>query len=149
VTATNRIRILCPGCGQDRRGELEDILRAAGHLRRQTKPDVEIMWELLRSILPSWNCHACGEASMTAESDDWEDEGDGWLETKRCQRCREEIPPERLELFPEEVYCAACRTTTNDEDITYCGKCGSPTELRARNSGDNIRYIVYCPTCSR
>ena len=150
MTSTNRIRIQCPGCGESRRGELEDILRAAGHLRRQKEPDEEMMWELLRGILPSWNCRSCGEASLTAESDAWEDEGDGWLEAKRCQKCREVIPAERLELFPEEVYCATCRSKNdNSQDVTYCGQCGSPTELRARNAGGATRYVEYCPSCSR
>lgn len=150
MTSTNRVRIQCPACGQSRRGDLEDILRAAGHLRRQKEPDADMMWELLKGMLPSWNCHKCGEASLKAAPEEWEDEGDGWLEVKRCQRCKEPIPSERLELFPDEVYCAACRTArdSSPQDVTYCGRCGSPTELRARNAGGTTRYVEYCPSCS-
>ena len=142
----------CTGCGQVRGEELEGLLRSAGHLRRQANPDVDVMWELLTAIKPSLSCDACGAAEVKVEHDVWEDEGEGWLEAKFCQRCRNAIPPERVELFPDEVLCAACRNADDkgeQDSFSFCSRCGSHTELRPRTTSGVTRFVVFCPTCGR
>lgn len=146
----NPICIRCQACGEQRRGDLETILRDAGYLRRDAKPDSELMWGLLEGILPGWQCRKCGAQALRAEPDEWEDEGHGWLEAVKCQRCREPIPRERLEIFPDEVCCAACRERTNSagDEPSYCSFCGSVTQWRAASRGGLTRYVEYCPNCA-
>ncbi|HIF33694.1 MAG: hypothetical protein ABGX07_20185 [Pirellulaceae bacterium] len=151
MSTTIRIRITCTSCDRARGEDLEGLLRAAGHLRRQAKPDVDLMWELLTSVTPTLACDECG-ATVTVEQDVWEDEGEGWLEAKRCQRCREIIPVERVELFPDEVLCAVCRGAVDagdQDDVSYCSRCGSPTELRPRMTSGITRYVEFCTACGR
>jgi hypothetical protein len=147
---TTKVRIECSTCQATRGGELADVLRAAGHLRRKTDPEPEIMWEIINSAISSWVCTSCDAKTLVAKPDNWEDEGDGWLEARCCRGCRQVIPPERLEIFPDEMYCAPCRTkqenNPNGPD-SYCPHCGSITEIRIRNRGGMTRYVEYCPAC--
>ena len=79
---------------------------------------------------------------------------DDWQQAVICQICREPIPPERLEVFPNSIRCAKCQDLADRgaEPVPpeYCPKCGALLEMRVSRGGGITRYKQFCtgnPPC--
>jgi DNA-directed RNA polymerase subunit M/transcription elongation factor TFIIS len=129
-------------------------LQAAGMMRRAKEPDTAITEELFIQSAGRFSCPECGRAGLIAEEakDDWSEEAGGT--SRRCARCRQPIPPERLEIFPAATLCAGCQQTSEKDDDAgaqtpeYCPRCGSVMALRGAKGGV-ARYVMVCPECGK
>jgi hypothetical protein len=136
-------------CASDR---VADWLRAAGRLRSDQLPELEIMHEVLRGISGSLNCPQCGHTGL--DVCDADDEDSDWPAAATCEVCSRPIPAERLAAVPDTMVCAGCqqsieRGETVDE-VEYCPRCGSVMELRPSRGPGITRYVLVCtgsPTC--
>jgi predicted RNA-binding Zn-ribbon protein involved in translation (DUF1610 family) len=128
-------------------------LQAAGMMRRAKEPDEAVIEELFVQTASRFPCPECGRVGLVAEEadDNWNDEA--WSMSRKCARCRQPIPPERLEIFPDATLCAACQqsaeaaTTDDAETPEYCPRCGSIMMLRSSTSRGVARYVMRCPRC--
>jgi hypothetical protein len=131
--------------------EIEKRLRLAGHLRRVEKPNAEHVRELLAGVAPQLVCPECGAAGLRMTPYQEEDD---WATARRCEICRQPIPPERLEALPEAKRCLQCQqaeeTGKAKTEVEYCDRCGSLLELRVSRRGGLTRYQMFCtgqPPC--
>ncbi len=101
--------------------DIEKRLRTAGHLRRVEKPTAELVHELLHGVAPQLVCPECGAAGLRLAP--YQDEDD-WATARRCEICRQPIPPERLEALPEAKRCLKCQqaedTGQAKVEVEYC-----------------------------
>ncbi|MDZ4657476.1 MAG: TraR/DksA C4-type zinc finger protein [Bythopirellula sp.] len=149
-------------CGED---EIARRLRTLGLLRRSPHPPAELVSELLRVNAHRLTCDTChnpGLAIVGADGGDphspailagSEDVGD-WQQAVLCQICREPIPPERVEIFPDAKRCAKCQDLADRgaEPVApeFCPKCGALLEMRVSRGGGITRYKQFCtgqPPC--
>lgn len=147
-------------CGEE---ELARRLRSLGLLRRSPHPPPELVSELLRVNVHRLACDACHhvDVSIAAHSDGGprrgslsdEDDGD-WQQAVICQICRQPIPPERLEVFPDATRCAKCQAVADrgaePAPPEFCPKCGALLEMRVSRGGGITRYKQFCtgnPPC--
>ncbi len=148
-------RIFCESCGAGQVcGPLEaaDLLRSRGMLRRESEPDDAMVAHLLENSLPQLRCPSCDGQGLVEDKtfqphqDGWDD----WGEVKKaCEICKQDIPPERLEIFPDETRCAACKDAPEPTDeADYCTRCGSILTIRSASQG-LTKYKSYCPSCRR
>ncbi|MAT69031.1 MAG: hypothetical protein CMJ58_05850 [Planctomycetaceae bacterium] len=146
----------CHGCGWwTVAGEAELVrrLRKLGHFRRATDPPTEMVVELLNSYGPKLACDRCGATGLAITADDSGDRGE-WEQAVVCELCREPIPAERLEVFPDARRCVACQDAADRGksfvEPEYCPKCGAIVELRVSRGGGTTRYKMFCtgnPPC--
>ena len=151
MNLSNRLRrIVCSECESSRVFGPEEMLthlRGAGMLRRDAKPLFEIVIELFTGHLANMNCEACGSASL--QFGEWKDDFDDWGDARLCEVCKQEIPPERLEIFPDEVRCAACKDKPMADEAEFCSFCGGLLVTR-KSSGTGItRYRSVCSDCGK
>lgn len=109
--------------------------------------------ELLSIHLTKLSCDACGKSGLLLGSEDELDEND-WHTAKVCEVCRQPIPAERLEVFPQATRCVNCQTAEDrgetKPDFDYCPQCGAVLELRVSRGGGVTRYKQFCtgnPSC--
>ncbi|MFT7641316.1 MAG: hypothetical protein ACI9G1_003063 [Pirellulaceae bacterium] len=131
--------------------ELVKSLRQFGMLRRHKDPDVALLKELFSSAADRFSCPACENngAKMEQVEDDWDD---AWDAGRKCKKCSEMIPAERIEIFPDSEYCAKCQQAANNGDdieAEYCPKCGMIMQMRQSGRGGVSHYVMYCPDCRR
>ena len=143
-------------CGED---ELARRLRILGLLRRSPHPPVELVSELLRVNVHRLQCDAChGTGLAIVGADDGGPSGSrddsDWQQAVICQICREPIPPERVEIFPDAKRCAKCQDLADrgaePTAPEYCPKCGALLEMRVSRGGGITRYKQFCtgqPPC--
>ena len=131
--------------------EIEKHLRSAGHLRRAERPAIELVRELLAGVAPQLLCPECGTAGLRMVP--YQDEDD-WATARRCEICRQPIPPERLEALPAAMRCLSCQQAEEQgratSDVEYCPRCGAILELRVSRRGGLTRYKLFCtgqPPC--
>jgi predicted RNA-binding Zn-ribbon protein involved in translation (DUF1610 family) len=125
-------------------------LQSAGMMKRAKEPDEAMIEELFVQTVDRFACPQCAHGGLIAEEaeDDWSDAA--WGMARTCARCRQPIPPERLEVFPDATLCAKCQQSSDGADPEtpeYCPRCGSIMTLRASTSGRVQRYTMYCPNC--
>jgi ssDNA-binding Zn-finger/Zn-ribbon topoisomerase 1 len=148
-------------CGEE---ELARRLRTLGLLRRSPHPPEELVGELLRVNVHRLACDACHQVGLIiGEAGDgrrpgsapFADEDDGdWQQAVICQICRQPIPPERLEVFPDATRCAKCQSIADrgaePAPPEFCPKCGALLEMRVSRGGGITRYKQFCtgnPPC--
>ncbi len=144
--------ITCTSC-DDRRivgsEEMAKRLRASGKLRRDAKPDSQLVLELFLQELASESCTQCGCRSFTVS--DYEMDENDWGDPILCEVCKKEVPPERLEIFPNEKRCAACKgkPAVDEEQPEFCDSCGGLMVLRQRGGAGITAYAMVCSDCGR
>jgi predicted RNA-binding Zn-ribbon protein involved in translation (DUF1610 family) len=143
-------RIRCSECGWQRvwgPEEMQQQLRAHGQLKRATNPEPELVRELLARLLPQIGCPDCGatELGWSTQLEDFED----WGDAKACEVCKQIIPAERLEVFPQATRCAACqdKPAPATEDADFCPRCGGLLAVRQQRGSGISRYVVSCADC--
>ncbi len=150
-------QLRCPDCGHTQPSDLTGMLQrlhAQGQLRRDKDPSPDLVLELFRLALPQINCGSCGSVGQVLEERD-EFDSEDWPEVRCCQACKQPIPAERLELYPNSHRCAACQQLeeqggdSNNDEPEFCPHCGSLLSLRTRRSGGITRYVMYCAGCRR
>jgi len=148
--------LTCSQCGwQTTCGEVEIArrLRVLGLLKRAANPSAELVRELLLANVRRLACDQCSSAGLVfSESNAAEDWGD-WQQAVVCEVCREPIPPERVEVFPEASRCMGCQDVADrgeePEEPEFCEKCGSLVELRVSRGGGITRYKRFCTASCR
>ncbi len=159
------VRATCVHCGVSetwRPAETAEALQRHGMLKRSAADDVGLLWELLAATAPRLRCTHCeqeglqvvrlahrpvaGDAGQSNHDDDFS----AWPEARACRGCRQPIPAERLELFPHEVLCAACKDAAaaspelSEDD--FCPRCGDRLQVRL-SQGRTANYQLTCPSC--
>lgn len=152
MTDASWYELKCKACGNRetiRFSELVEAVRRLGHLRKSADPSPELVLELLGDGLLPIECFSCGASqSQLADGDETE-----WEAERRCQACSKQIDPERLEIFPDSVYCTDCQTKSDQgklpTDLGYCDRCGGPLESQAAGGSGIARYVLTCRSCGR
>jgi len=132
-------------CGEE---EIARRLRALGLLRRTAHPPEDLVRELLATNAQRLVCDQCNTAGLAfSEPEQSDDEGD-WQQAVVCEVCRQPIPPERVEIFPDACRCVGCQDVADrgaePEELEFCEKCGSLVELRVSRGGGITRYKRFC-----
>ena len=149
------VELRCPGCRWSEvcgPGEVARWLRQAKKLRAESKPDAEILHELLRATVGQLACPKCGTRGLAVGPAP--EDLTAWPGDVVCKACGKTISRERLEAVPGATLCADCQraeeTGRPNVEIEYCPKCGAPMELRPKRSGGLTRYVMACtadPPC--
>lgn len=136
--------------------QLAARLRTVGMLRREADPSPDMIDALVLDASRKMECDKCGHVGLAVTIADDLDEDEwgsgGWGEARQCQRCSKIIPAERLEVFPDSKFCAACQGLSeaggaDDDEPEYCPRCGSLLVMR-RTTGTGIsRYQMVCTGC--
>jgi predicted RNA-binding Zn-ribbon protein involved in translation (DUF1610 family) len=147
------IRWFCPYCLWQEDGtvaELDSQLRRLGMIKREEQAELSLLQELARIKKGEIHCPSCRKPGFTAEAID--PHADGWGEGKPCANCGREIPPERLELYPDQELCASCQGKIDAggqlSGDDYCPHCGTPMIVKQTSQGVS-RYQQICPSCRR
>ncbi|QEG41780.1 TraR/DksA C4-type zinc finger protein [Roseimaritima ulvae] len=142
----------CAACSRQRLvGYSEQLvmLRSLGKLKRAKNPELDLVRELFAAALPALPCDRCGATSLSLHAAAAVDEEDPevWGEARRCELCQKPIPPERLEIFPDVVRCAACQDKPAAEtEDDFCPRCGERLQVAVRSRG-LTQYRLRCPRC--
>jgi RNA polymerase-binding transcription factor DksA len=150
------LAIRCRACGHTERFTIDQLanrLRELGCLRRQAEPSPELALELAQSALADarfGKCAQCGAGALgTTTEQDEADDAALWGDARHCERCKQVIPPERLEIFPGTRLCPACQRKDEagaSDEREFCPRCGDVLQLRAvRKPG--AAYQMVCPSC--
>lgn len=153
------LTLRCQNCGERvslSRTDLQAKLRDLGFLRREAEPSDELLLEISQSLVLTGrigSCPACGQSKLAESSDAESDFADEWLgDVRSCKQCGMAIPPERVEIFPETRFCAACQKKVDSgaasQEREYCPHCGDVMQLRAMIS-PGATYRMYCPSCRK
>ena len=143
-------RLRCPSCDSQKvigPPEMLAQLRALGMLRRDAKPDPSVILELYSNHVQQIRCPECRKNGVLLEL--FSDEDD-WDDAVYCEVCKEPIPRERLELFPNETVCAPCKSKpipANEDD--FCSYCGGILKASASRGAGISRYRLVCTDCGR
>lgn len=168
---TRIITTQCPHCHHTRPWTTADRLiwlQRSGFLRKHKDPADEIVAEMFRLKLSELPCPACQQPGgrivtqvQAVEDDDeqWDTLGssdESSTEVRYCTDCREQIDPDRVELFPETTRCVACqrkfengeggRNHGSVEAEDLCPRCGDFLQTQ-RNRSSRIAYRVQCGNC--
>ena len=143
----------CNKCATEHRltdAQMLERLQMRGMLRRETKPDAELLRELMSTIIKDAPCADCGGLGATLH-DDWCDD---WSDDVQCKGCKTTIPPERLEVFPDTTYCPACQSSREaggspGEEEEYCPRCGGIMSLARRGGAGLAGYQMACGDCGK
>ena len=141
----------CPSCSRAEVTPREDAilrLQSIGRLKRGAKVETDLLLEMARISAGELNCDACGAAGVELKEGvpDRDDFG------RRCEACRQQIDPERLEIFPDSTLCTNCQQG-DDRGIDsavpeYCSNCGTPL-VPVKSTAGVTRYRMSCPQCRR
>ncbi len=149
----NYHELQCHQCGYAEQCSPDEILtrlHGIGMLRREKEPADELVWELFRTAARSFACPQCGVTGLGVVA--VEDFDSGLLATRRCERCSQVIPAERVELFPDSRLCISCQQKQEagdtGADVEYCERCGGVMEIRSTQAGIR-RYRMVCSECGR
>ena len=135
----------CNSCGWQTTCGLDEVarrLRTLGLLKRAASPPDDLVCELLTANASRLVCDQCQKVGLVvgepADADlDLYDNDDGdWQQAVVCEVCRQPIPPERVEIFPDARRCVACQDVADrgeePEELEFCERCGSLVELRGQ-----------------
>ena len=143
----------CTDCATEKRltdQEMLARLQSHGMLKRESKPEVDLMRELLESVASSIPCNECGSLGMGVH-DDWVDE---WSDEVKCEGCQKKIDPERLEVFPDTKFCPDCQASQESggrpgEEAEYCLRCGGIMKMSRRGGSGLAGYQMVCSDCGK
>lgn len=143
-------RLTCPKCDWSRvfgPAEMKLELQQRGMQKRDPNPDYELILELFLHHLHSIPCPDCRTRGLLAGVPETDEDAD-WGDARHCEICREVIPPERLEIFPDSTRCAACKdkpsAPTADD---FCPRCGNFLQVGQATGGGVSRYVMRCSAC--
>lgn len=153
------LTLRCRNCGEMvsfLRAELQAKLRDLGFLRREAEPSDELLLEISQSLIATGrlgSCPTCGKSTLGEATEAEVAESDEWFgDVRSCKQCGGVIPPERMEVFPDTQFCAACQKKVDSagggKDDEYCPYCGDVMQLRAVSS-PGATYRMYCPSCRK
>jgi RNA polymerase-binding transcription factor DksA len=149
-----RIELLCPHCGTREQLDEQTLLtrlQSEGMLRREKEPSWDLAVQLLRSRVDEFSCRDCYANGLRIEDRD-HSRADDWDDVRRCERCSEPIPSERLEVFPDSKLCSACQRKSEQGDsgeaAEFCSHCGAILTLQQSRRG-LVHYVMRCPECGR
>lgn len=153
------LTLRCRNCGERvsfSRTELQNKLRDLGFLRREAEPSDDLLLEISQTLLASGrlgSCPVCGQAKLGETTDAEPAENDEWFgDVRSCKQCGVTIPPERIEIFPDIQFCAACQNKVDSgasgKEDEYCPYCGDVMQMRAVSS-PGATYRMYCPSCRK
>lgn len=124
-------------------------LTTLGMFRREEQHDPNLVVELFRRSVGKMSCGDCGRIGLKVDIPR-EDEED-WDQRRVCKVCRQPIPLERLEVFPDTDTCVRCREKldSGDDQSTpdYCPKCGEIMSMSTSGGAGMTRYRMRCPRC--
>lgn len=151
------VTLSCDSCGwQTTCGEVEVArrLRKLGLLRRATHPPEEMVRELLDANTAQLACDQCQSVGLVVGDPSEDEESGDWQQAVVCEVCRQPIPPERVEVFPDARRCVGCQDVADrgeePDEPEFCEKCGALVELRVSRGGGITRYKRFCtgsPPC--
>lgn len=135
--------------------DIASRLWLVGMLRRDGDPDEAIMAALLPEAAARMTCPGCKRIGLAVGDADEADDEEDWQTAVLCDRCRQPIDSERLEVFPNTRRCVACQSKAEagepePDEPEYCPRCGSLVELRVSRGGGLTRYKRFCtgsPSC--
>jgi len=161
----------CPHCRQCRTWTKADRLmwlQRSGFLRKQKDPGDDVVTEMFRlklQQLPCLNCQTPGvrEVSQSLQVENDDEQWDTGSSTSSvagggrfCAECREQIDPDRVELFPEATRCVACQSKFESGQVSgsdagfdagdLCPRCGDFLQT-LRNRSSRVAYRVQCRNC--
>ena len=149
-------QLKCPDCGWQTIGneaELARRLRTLGLLKRAPSPPADLVCELLLTHASQLTCDACKSVGLRITDSQADEQGD-WQQAVVCEVCRQPIPPERVEIFPDARRCVTCQDVADrgaePEEPEFCEKCGALVELRVSRGSGITRYKRFCtgsPSC--
>lgn len=132
--------------------EIAERLRRAGKVRAGRSADLGVLYELFRAEAPRFICANCGSVGMQVR--EASDPEANWPGPVPCAACGKPIDPERLEVFPNARFCAACQRAAEEgrpnQERDFCPRCGAPLEIRVVERGRKTRYVMRCtgnPPC--
>ena len=144
----------CSNCGHTTlcgSGEMVHRLRGIGKLKRNRKPDMELILELFSTSVDQFACSECGTIGLTASAADDFFDDEQWGESRKCEICGQSIAAERLEVFPDTRVCISCKQTDESGDTAeepeYCPRCGALMVLRTSTTAGVVRYEMRCSEC--
>ncbi len=148
------LKLTCPRCGDESLCAAGDaVLRLGqlGMLRRDARPEWEMVRELMQSSAARLTCPSCGQTGMIVD-DAADEESESWGEGRACEHCGQPIPAERLEVFPETTVCAVCKAggesgELDQEEPQYCPRCGALMQVRLSRGAGISRYVIKCTEC--
>jgi hypothetical protein len=88
--------------------------------------------------------------TATPVEDEFDDEAWGAV-VRRCTSCKQVIPAERVELFPDVTLCVQCQRvdeaggTADTPD--YCPRCGAIMTTQMHTGSGITRYRMTCSGC--
>lgn len=147
------IELRCAGCGNRLLvgvAQMVEHLRHVGVFKRQKDPAPQLVRELYTQQIPLLACSVCGQVGYDQHSpDEFDDEQ--WGQDRKCEVCKQVIPAERLEVFPDSRRCTACQQSADQgedtAEIEYCPRCGGIMELRLRGGAGITGYAMRCSSC--
>ena len=148
---TDELELVCPACGATElcgTPQMLARLRSISVLRREAKPEADLLIELFRCSVGKFTCHACDAVGLTARVPDPLE----WNATHKCIDCSAPIPKERLEIVPNAQRCVICETKSHsdsNEAREFCNNCGEVLILRLRPGAGIAKYEMSCPKCRR
>lgn len=168
---TNIVTTQCPHCRQTRPWTKADRLawlQQSGFLRKHKDPADDIVSEMFRLKLSELPCPACQKSGVriVVQVQKIEDDDSEWdtsvgststnVSARFCADCREQIDPDRVELFPETTRCVRCQqkfesgaqggasSSFSEDDL--CPRCGDFLQTH-RNRSSRTAYRVQCAGC--
>ena len=152
-----QIFLICKSCDKVERCNTLRILerlREQHMLRRNVAPDEDLIRALLAQAVDSMACVSCGQFGLSLSDSDPMDELDWGNEkkpSKKCEGCRQPIPAERLEIFPDTVLCMECQSGIErgeplGDEVEYCERCGDIMVLKQSTSRG---YRMVCRACGK
>ena len=149
--------LTCEQCGWRTISGADDLarrLRQLGLLKRAANPPEELVRELLVSNVARLSCDQCRHVGLIFSDYTADEDSGDWQQAIVCEVCRQPIPPERIEIFPDARRCVGCQDVADrgaePEELEFCEKCGALIELRVSRGSGITRYRRFCtgsPPC--
>ncbi|UUO09016.1 TraR/DksA C4-type zinc finger protein [Blastopirellula sp. J2-11] len=147
-----RLEISCPDCHWHLICDHLAMVRqltTLGMFRREEEPNADLVVELFRRSAGKLSCGDCSRIGLKVDLP--RDDEEEWDQRRVCQVCRQPIPLERLEVFPDADTCVGCREKLDNADDhatpDFCPKCGEIMSLSTSRGGGMTRYKMRCPRC--
>ena len=145
--------IKCRHCEEEFRmadAEMIAALQARGMLKREKKPELSLVRELLCGIADGLPCSSCGGLGGEVK-DDWEDD---WSDEVMCAGCGVAIDPDRLEIFPDTKWCPQCQKAAEageqpGAEPEFCSFCGGLMKMTRRGGAGLAGYAMVCSDCGK